>query len=267
VEEIRVGVIADVCKDKITFPDGEIKWGFGGNVFVLAGFAMARVRPLILLSGSRSGLTSYLDYRPDGTRVEKMKGEAAKFSWDFASGVVHNDFSMLDAIYINFISGEEIDLFALRQLREKFDGLIALDIHQLFYKRNSLGLRCRDYSKDWREWLKYVDYVQFNQSEAEIFNSETPTEDAIKVGADFAVNTNGPCATVYSWREGDEIRTAKRTPVEIELEDTTGCGDVFGAVALSRLIVTQSIHDAVLAGQIAAAANGLINNDRASIGA
>jgi sugar/nucleoside kinase (ribokinase family) len=66
--------------------------------------------------------------------------------------------------------------------------------------------------------------------------------------------TLGSRGAVYLTGTGT-VRTERIDPIAVEVLDPTGCGDVFGATAFSRLLAGDSVASAARAGSRAAGRN------------
>lgn len=189
----------------------------------------------------------------------------------------------LDALYVNFISGFEIDL----ETAEGFRGLpipTYSDLHSLFLGPPLIGPRgaearipCRP--ADWRRWVSAFDAVQLNEAEMALLSMAGLEEDARfealpALGPALAIVTRGglgaDCAydeaagTVFHWPARREPRAAG-DPAAVRVArvglaggeaqgDPTGCGDVWGSVAFMSLLQGLDIEPAMERANAAAAA-------------
>src|SRR5690606_18982487 len=100
-----------------------------------------------------------LRYHDIDHREEIQTGGVPGWRWEELGPVVNE----VDALYVNFLSGIELDLAAARTLREEFAGPIYADLHSLFLGPARGGPREPRPLRDWREWLACFDAVQLNE--------------------------------------------------------------------------------------------------------
>ncbi|MFQ6045376.1 MAG: carbohydrate kinase family protein [Gemmatimonadales bacterium] len=207
-----------------------------------------------------------LRYDSEGRRTECMTGGVPPWTWAELDPLVRD----LDAIYVNFISGFELDLDTARALRDNFTGPLYVDLHSLFLGIGGDGMRSPRRLPDVEEWFACFDAVQLNQDELALIASD-PMEVAATAsarGVGLLVVTLGPRGAVYFAAEPFDflsrkrapnaapIRTARLEPPHVdEPRDPTGCGDVFGATLIAGLIAGAGVPDAVKSANEAAARN------------
>ena len=196
-------------------------------------------------------------YESSNRRAERLSGGVSSWSWAQLGPMVND----LDAIYLNFISGFELDLETARCLRHAFRGPIYADLHSLFLGIASDGLRVPQAVSEADLWMSCFDVVQINEDELALLGAD-PMEvaaRALAVGVRMLVVTLGAEGAVYfstppfdffeqrgSPRASAPIRTT-RIPVERLLEpgDPTGCGDVFGGTLVGQLVRNVDVDSAI----------------------
>jgi hypothetical protein len=183
-----------------------------------------------------------------------------------------------DALYVNFISGFEMDLETAQALRAGFRGPIYADLHSLFLGIGGQGDRIPRPLNRWAEWLQSFDAVQMNEAEFDLLGrgEGDPWELAASVvGADLKLIavTLGERGAAYiaspsfvddpfRW---PSLRGGMASPgpavsrkVSARSEpggDPTGCGDVWGATCFARLLRGDPIEDAMTGANESAARN------------
>jgi sugar/nucleoside kinase (ribokinase family) len=175
-----------------------------------------------------------------------------------------------DALYVNFISGMEMDLQAAQALRRGFDGPIYADLHSLFLAIGPQGDRIPRALPYWAEWLRSFDAVQLNEQEFELLGRAYGdpwrlAADVVGSGLGLIAVTLGPRGAAYvvgggfvpdpfAWRQGrgrlaspGPSRSAKVDAEQVTLEggDPTGCGDVWGATCFGRLFAGATLEEAM----------------------
>jgi sugar/nucleoside kinase (ribokinase family) len=186
-----------------------------------------------------------LRYTSATRRTEQLCGGVPGWSWQELAPLVKD----LDAIYVNFISGWELDLETALLLRRSFNGPIYCDLHSLLLGVGANGIRELRALPQLAAWFSCFDMIQLNEEELSAFET-APMElaaVALNVGVQLLTVTLGPEGAVYfandpfTMRGGavgaaSPIRTAK---IESERQpdgDPTGCGDVFGATLIAELL-------------------------------
>jgi hypothetical protein len=210
-----------------------------------------------------------LEYATDELRSEVLRGGVPPWTWPGLQPLLRD----LDALYINLISGFELDLETLQLIRRHFRGPIYLDLHSLLLGIQPDGTRFPQPIADPRGWFACADLLQVNEQEMSMMAPDPMAlaATAMHAGVQSLLVTMGKRGVVYvlspgfdrlsDLRRPNELRTgAVRTAlVAAEAVDTpgdpTGCGDVFGATYFSRLLTGDSFGEALKAAIHAASRN------------
>ena len=213
-----------------------------------------------------------LRYLDSARRTEVLSGGIPGWSWLGLKPLLAG----LDALYVNLISGWELDLETALLLRQHFKGPIYLDLHSLLLARQADGLRTpRPLSaEEIVAWCRTADLLQVNEDELALLAADPLALAAtamahgvraltVTLGARGAVYVAAPgfdriADLTLPVAQGGTVRTALLPAVPIldnDEIDPTGCGDVFGATYFSRLLVGDRIVTAMEAAQKAAARN------------
>jgi len=210
-----------------------------------------------------------LEYATDELRSEILKGGVPPWTWAGLRPLLRD----LDALYINLISGFELDLETLQLIRRHFHGPIYLDLHSLLLGIQPDGTRFPQRLPDPGAWFACADLVQVNEQEMSMMAPDPMALAATAMGAGVQslLVTLGKRGVVYvlapgfdrlaDLRRASELRSgAVRTalvPAErVEaLGDPTGCGDVFGATYFSGLLTGGTFAVALRAAIHAASRN------------
>ncbi|MGH7551400.1 MAG: hypothetical protein ACREMQ_00055 [Longimicrobiales bacterium] len=223
-----------------------------------------------------------LRYQDQQRRCERMTGGVSPWSWPELLPIV----SDLDALYVNFISGFELDLETAQRLRLSYDGPIYADLHSIFLGIDAAGRREPQPLAQWREWLRCFDAVQVNEDELSTLASAwgDPWRFAAEVVGDelrllFVTLAERGAAYVASssfqadpmlWEERrDRSWLSGRTLVAsggvtserigaasaVDGGDPTGCGDVWGATCFAALLDGRTLRGAVESANAAAVRN------------
>jgi hypothetical protein len=179
----------------------------------------------------------------------------------------------LDALYINLISGFELELETAQLIRAHFRGPIYGDLHSLLLAVQPDGLRTPRPLSNAPAWFECFDLLQVNELEMSMIASDPMAlaAAAMESGVRCLLVTLGRRGVVYVAAPGFEtlrdldrpptphgaVRTAL-VPAEYARSqpgDPTGCGDVLGATVFSRLLAGDTFSDALRAALRAAARN------------
>ena len=217
-----------------------------------------------------------LRYHDDERRSEILTGGVPGWSWLGLKPVLED--ARLDALYVNFLSGWELDLETTRLVRQHFRGPIYCDLHMLAWAVQPDGLRTLRPIPNVREWLSSFDFLQVNEDEMTMLAPDPMTlaATALHAGVRSMAVTMGKRGAVYFAapefdRLGDidalhagegrpsvgPVRTALVPAPSVANGDPTGCGDVWGATYFSRLLAGDNLDAAILAAHHAAARNVL----------
>lgn len=206
-----------------------------------------------------------LRYYSSERRTECLSGGVPGWTWDELGPMVRD----LDALYVNFISGFELDLATARALRRGFAGPIYADLHSLFLGVGEGGLRVPRSLPNATDWLSCFDAVQVNEDELARLGDDPMgvAARAMEAGVGLLVVTLGAKGAAYFTtpsfnferrilRPGEPIVSARvPAPVVAQPADPTGCGDVFGASLVSHLLAGFPVEEAVARANFYAARN------------
>ncbi|HSJ25402.1 MAG TPA: PfkB family carbohydrate kinase [Longimicrobiales bacterium] len=219
-----------------------------------------------------------LRYHDRERRCERLTGGVGPWHWTELAPLLDG----LDALYVNFISGFEMELPTAVALRAHFHGPIYTDLHSLMLGITPTGARVPRPLAAWREWLRCFDAVQVNEDElgllahawgdpwlfaAEVVGEE-PRLLLVTLGergaayvaapeldedprmwqrARVLVPGAGGHGAVRTQRVGPELRPRDGDP--------TGCGDVWGASFFCTLLGGHGLGLAMQRANAAAARN------------
>ena len=215
-----------------------------------------------------------LVYETSERRAEKLTGGVAGWSWLGLKPLLAG----LDALYINFLSGWELDLETAQLLRQHFKGPIYCDLHMLVMAVQPEGWRALRPLPNVAEWCRCFDVLQMNEDEvtAAAPDGLALAATALANGVRALLVTLGTRGAVYFAAPGfDRLADLSRAPqigrgaagngpirteriavaAQSQEGDPTGCGDVWGATCFSRLLQGDSLREAIDAAHRAAARN------------
>lgn len=216
-----------------------------------------------------------LRYQSAERRCERMSGGVPGWTWAELGPMVQD----LDALYVNFISGFELELGTAQALRQAFNRPIYADLHSLLFGMPQDGVRMLRPLADPAAWLGCFDVVQMNEDEMAQFATDplAVAAQAMAAGVKLLIVTLARRGAVYfaapgfeGWADGldrtsasassapsasSAIRTALIPAPQVDALDPTGCGDVFGAGLCSGLLAGGPPEAAIAAANLLAARN------------
>jgi sugar/nucleoside kinase (ribokinase family) len=306
---MRLGILGTMVWDRIHARDGRAEpieeWG--GITYALAAAAAAapsgttivplvrvgadladrafeflRLLPGVDLGGIRvveePNNRVELRYHDRERRCERLTGGVGAWSWPALQPVLAD----LDALYINFISGFELELPTAVALRAHFSGPIYCDLHSLMLGVTPAGVRVPRPLEAWREWLRCFDAVQMNEDELAmlahawgdpwLFAAEAVGDEprlllitlgergsAYVAAADFDEDPRNwqRAPVLLPGAAAQQTVRTERVPPELRPRegDPTGCGDVWGASFFCQLLAGRSLEEAMRCANRAAARN------------
>jgi len=108
-----------------------------------------------------------LRYESEARRFERLTGGVSPWTWPELAPMVE----LCDALYMNFISGFEMELETAQALRVGYRRPTYADLHSLFLHMTQHGLRVPRTLDAWQAWLRCFDAVQMNEEEFELLGA------------------------------------------------------------------------------------------------
>ncbi len=196
-----------------------------------------------------------LRYRNRTERHEILSGGVSGWSPDDIDTLL----SSLDAIYVNFISGNEMTLPGATRIRDRMEGPSWADLHSLFLGVAEGGARTPRLFPRVRRWAQCFDTVQMNEPEFALFvrgiagagASRNPDLEIAQTRAAVAEALGGRLSRIAVTRGEQGVtlfarnaasgsalqRTRVPVPGGGQREgDPTGCGDIWGASCFAGLL-------------------------------
>ncbi len=213
-----------------------------------------------------------LHYLSDERRCERLTGGIPGWSWAGLKPLLAG----IDALYLNLITGVELDLVTAQLIRQHFRGPIYCDLHSLLLAVQPDRIRTLAPLPNPAAWCRCFDFIQVNEDEMEMMARESMELAAIAManGASTLTVTLGRRGAVYFAAPGfDRLADLRRESIRVaggpartallpasparqpEDADPTGCGDVWGATYFSRLLAGDNLDAAMRAAMDAAARN------------
>ena len=213
-------------------------------------------------------------YTDDARRTERLTGGVPGWTTDELAPLLGD----VDALYVNFISGFEMELATARWVRDRFEGPIYADLHSLFLGVTLGGERIERELPDSIDWLQSFNAVQMNETEFDLLGGAAGdpwrlAADALGDPLKLVAVTTGPRGAAFvassdfrpdpmTWGSaGDATLKRSGRPASVARLssalgiDPTGCGDVWGATMFGRLLAGDPLEKAMRGANQAASRN------------
>jgi len=211
---------------------------------------------------SGPGNRVFLHYPQRGERIEVLKSVVPPLS----PRKILLDIKDLDFLVLVMNSGFDLEKEDWQKIRREAVCPLWVDIHSLLLEKRLNSARRYMAFPDWREWAGDVHYFQANSAEVASMlghpESDLPQKDLRRFGK-TALETGVRAVFVTLGEEGALVMT-KNHARKIALKDntpvvdSTGCGDVFCAGTVAKLVEDSDPFDAAQYGlQLASAAAGV----------
>ena len=195
-----------------------------------------------------------LEYLAPEERTEKALFNFPSISWENI-----RKFSQADFFIINMITGWDLSLDAYQKLSRKNYSKMYLDVHFLVMGTDQYGKRFPQRPENILEWLRGARFIQMNQREFGIINTEKLTEGAffetyLQPDQYLIITLAGEGADVI-FRKNNMTRIKHFPAILVDkIEDVTGCGDVFGVSFVWNYLQSQDVYKSIEFANLAAGA-------------
>jgi len=172
--------------------------------------------------------------------------------------------SGFDGILINMITGFDMSLEQLKQIRKHFNGLIYFDVHTLSRGFDETKTRVFRQIEDFYQWASSVDLIQANESEVRtLFHLDSELEIAseiLKCGTKYLIVTKGQLGAHAYYQRNNEIESFYSPAEKVRVNNRVGCGDIFGSVFFYNYLTTQNVKESLAAANHAAGQSASVKN-------
>lgn len=268
-------VIGEPCVDVIHKANGEVTNSYGGILYSVISMAVLAKENDLIIPVMNVGedeyenilniLKQYPNIKTHG--LNKVKHPTRKVflyynlynhdksarvetssepTYTVAYNQIENFLNEADAILVNMISGIDISIETLKNLRKNFDGFIHIDIHNIVMHTNPDGTRIHKSIDNWYEWCTNSDTVQMNEFEIATLSKEKLSE--YKIAEEILFNKRYQAVGIIVTRGVNGVTGITKNKKSFGGEtfydldhinlaaienphfiDSTGCGDVFAS--------------------------------------
>jgi sugar/nucleoside kinase (ribokinase family) len=166
------------------------------------------------------------------------------------------ELNKFDGIFINMITGFDINLNQMEEIRKECNCFIYFDVHTLSrgvsdeMKRNFRRIPGFD------NWAKNIDILQVNEEEISTISDKKNEIDIVRemfsYGIKILIVTKDKHGARAYFIEENEIISVFISAIKVKVLNKVGCGDVFGAVFFYNYIRKRDIIDSLMAANFAA---------------
>lgn len=174
------------------------------------------------------------------------------------------DLNRFDGILINMVTGFDISLKQMEEIRNNYNGMIYFDVHTFSRGLNQNMVREFRLIPGFEKWLANIDILQVNSREMLTLKNSDDRDAIIKYvlssSVKYLLETKGSKgAACYSVKDS-EIVTDELPAPRVNVKNQVGLGDVFGAVYFYSYIKNK-IPGTALKNAVAAAGCAATYND------
>ncbi|HSD63327.1 MAG TPA: PfkB family carbohydrate kinase [Ignavibacteriaceae bacterium] len=171
-----------------------------------------------------------------------------------------SDLNKFDGIIVNMITGFDLTLDQIKEIRKNYNGLIYYDVHTFSRGLDKDMRRTFRQIPEFDKWAEHIDILQTNSRELFTLAGFKDKYDIIRFildkGVKFFIETKGKDGAMCCSMENKQINIKEMPAVNVNTNNQVGTGDVFGAVFFYSYIKNNSVDaalkDAVIAGGYAA---------------
>jgi hypothetical protein len=148
--------------------------------------------------------------------------------------IPYDHLSSFDGILINMISGFDITLEQLREIRKNYSKPIYMDVHTLTRGVGKNLERPQTIIPGFSDWAECLDLIQVNQQELySLYNENSEREIArqvLEAGAKCLIITKDDKGARIYYKENNELSSLMISAIKVNAKNKVGCGDIFGAI-------------------------------------
>lgn len=176
----------------------------------------------------------------------------------------YGELNNFDGILVNMVSGFEISLSQLKEIRKNFNGLMYFDVHTFSRGFDSNNQRVFRTIENFSEWAKQVDIIQANEHETvTLFNINDETKTAmevLKLGTKYFIVTKGELGVTAYFLQSEKLNSISFPAIKVKTVNKVGCGDIFGSVFFYNFLKTRNVHHALKTANFAAGVSASTQN-------
>ena len=154
-----------------------------------------------------------------------------------------------DGILINMITGLDISLNQLQQLRKDFKGHIYFDVHTFSRGISKDMKRIFRSIPDFNVWAQNIDILQANEQELKTLSDKKDEEEIVAelmgYGIKIIIVTKAETGVQAYFKNKDKIKSVFVAAEKFKVQNSVGCGDIFGAIFFYNYIRNEDIIESL----------------------
>ena len=200
--------------------------------------------------------------------VISENGERKETYTELAENLIlpKEDLDLFDGILINMITGYDVSLNQLNELRKNFDGLIYFDVHTLSRGVDNNLERNFRRIKNFDLWTECIDILQANESELQTLSDKGKeieiVEELLSYGIKQVLITRSDRGATVYFLDNKSVVRIDEIALKVKSMNKVGCGDVFGAVYFYNYIKNKNVKLALEKANLYAGIATTYNNEK-----
>jgi len=156
-----------------------------------------------------------------------------------------NGLDKFDGILINMISGNDLSLKQIKELRINYKGLIYFDVHTFSRGVDKNLRRLFRRINNFDEWAKCIDILQANELELKTLSDHKSekniVEELFSYGIKQIIVTRSERGATVFTKENKKTKELHKDALKLKSVNKVGCGDIFGAAYFYSYIKNKNI--------------------------
>lgn len=174
------------------------------------------------------------------------------------------ELNMFDGILVNMISGYDLTLKQMQEIRERFNGEIFFDVHTFSRGLDGQGKRNFRRIVDFNKWVECINILQTNNEEIKMLSDKSGeaeiVEELISYGIKAVIVTKNETGLSAYLKTENKVELINLPAIEVKVVNKVGCGDVFGAVFFYNYIRYKDIIASLNVANTAAGISATYSN-------
>ena len=162
------------------------------------------------------------------------------------------------------ITGYDITLEQLKEIRRNFSGMIYLDVHSLSRGITENKTRVFRQITDFNDWASCADFIQANQLEVKTLSDREDefgiSSEILKFETKALIVTKGDKGASVYFKQNEKIEHIHVPAEKVKSVNKVGCGDIFGSVFFYTYLKTKNVAESLVTANSAAGKTAATNN-------
>jgi hypothetical protein len=150
------------------------------------------------------------------------------------------NYNQFEGILLNMITGFDINIETLEEIRKNYKGIIYCDIHSLARGINDENKRYFRKIPEIKRWLENIDIIQVNESElltlSKFDKKNLIVEDVFNYGVKGLIITKAEKGVEAFYKVDNILKHIVLPANKVKSVNSVGCGDIFGSIFFNSYI-------------------------------